>query len=77
MARQACAKYLNRVSFDEAMCRIQTRTHVDAHSETIRHELLGRLDVNVTRSGRGSRVEMRVMGSKIATEGYKKNKLSS
>jgi hypothetical protein len=58
------------------MCRMQARTHVDANSEAVWHELLGRLDVNVTRGSRGSRVEVRVVRSKLATEGYK-NELSS
>jgi len=64
------------MSFDEAVCRMQERTHVDANSEAVRHELLGRLDVNVTSSGRRSRVEVGMVGSKLATEGYK-NEVSS
>ena len=44
--------------------------HVNADSETVRQQLLRSLDVNVLGCRGGSGMEVRVVRSKLATEGY-------
>ena len=44
--------------------------HVNTDSEAVRQQLLRGLDVNVSGCRRGGRMEVRVMRSKLATEGY-------
>lgn len=44
-------------------------SHVDSDSQPVGQDSFGRLDVDVSASSRRRRVESRMMGSELATEG--------